>query len=167
MNKCVDTVATQVCYNNGAYSETLTAFYEIRLDENGGPVIYKVRFTRPDGTVVDTSDGTVAGGPCCCGDSGTGSGSSGVVVIPSSDTISPDVTWSVLCDTDPATGETTQFFRRAITYFNSNGGANVDVTDWALDKVTLYSPTGEVGVCDREEPCDPVATPVGVLTTWA
>lgn len=165
MEKCFDIVTAPVCYNNGAYSETLTAFYDIRMDANGAPIMYAVRFARADGTLVDTTDGTISAGACCCA-GGTGGGdSSGATVIPTTQTPSPDVEWSVLCDFDEATGEAVQFFRRAITYFNSDGSPNVDVSDWALDKITAYTPTGEVGICSPQEVCSP-ATQEGVVTSW-
>lgn len=164
MSKCFDIITAQVCYNNGSYSETLNAFYEIRLDSTGNPVIYKVRFARPDGTLVDTCDGTVAAGPCCCDSSGTNSGGGGTVVIGSTTTYSPDVEYSLLCDVNATTGAVTQFFRRSITYFASNGAASTSVADLALDKTTPYTTTGTVQDCSSDV-CTPV-TAEGVVTSW-
>lgn len=138
---CKDLETTLVCYNNGTVNQTLVAHYEYGTNAAGNTILVSTRYTDASGTVVDTTGGTVTAGACA--------------LTP------PDVEFEKLCDVNA--GVATEFFRRSITTFDSVGTATVTVTDWQLDKVTPYTPTGTVGACNQD--CDP-ATALGVLTTW-
>lgn len=139
---CKELATALVCFNNGTTNETLIAHYEYGLNATGGTILVATRYTNAAGVPVDTSAGTVTAGACA--------------VIPA------DVEWEELCDVQ-ANGTVIEFFRRSITTFDSVGMATVTVTDWALDKVTAYVPTGTVGACNQD--CDP-ALPLGVVATW-
>lgn len=139
--KCKELSTALVCFNNGTANETLVAHYEYGANATGGTILVSTRYTNAAGIPVDTSTGTVSAGACA---------------VPL-----PDVEWEKLCDVNA--GVATEFFRRSITTFDSVGTATVTVTNWQLDKVTAYTPTGTVGACNQD--CDP-ATALGVLTTW-
>ena len=140
--KCSTFTTAEVCYNDGTTNETLIAHYEYATGADGAALLHKVRYTRADGTVVDTAAGTVTAGACA--------------LTP------PDVEFEKLCDVQ-ADGSIVEFFRRSITTFDSVGTPTVTVTDWELDKVTSYTPVGDVVACDQD--CDPVAAE-GVVTVW-
>ena len=139
---CSQFTTAEVCYNDGTVNETLIAHYEYGKDAAGASILHKVRYTRPDGTVVDTSAGTVTAGACA--------------LTP------PDVEQQILCDVQ-ADGSVIEFVRRTITTFDSVGNATTTVPDWKTDYVTPYTPTGTVGACQQD--CDAV-TPQGVVTSW-
>lgn len=140
--KCSSFTTAPVCYNDGATNRTLIAHYEYATDSVGAAILYRTRYTEADGTVVDTSAGTVVAGACA--------------LIP------PDVEFESLCDVQ-TDGSIVEFFRRSITTFDSVGDATVTVTDWELDKVTAYVPAGDVVACNAD--CDPVIAQ-GVSTSW-
>lgn len=140
---CKDLEVVLVCYNNGTTNQTLVAHYEYGKNTAGNTILVSTRYTNAAGVPVDTTGGTVTAGACA--------------LTP------PDVEFEKLCDVNTTTGVVTEFFRRSITTFDSVGTATVTVTDWELDKVTAYTPTGTVGACSQD--CDP-ATSLGVLTTW-
>lgn len=139
--KCKELSTSLVCFNNGTVNETLVAHYEYGANATGGTILVSTRYTNAAGIPVDTSAGTVSAGAC---------------PVPL-----PDVEWEKLCDVNA--GISTEFFRRSITTWNAAGLPTVTVTNWQLDKVTAYTPTGTVGACNQD--CDPL-TAVGVLTTW-
>ncbi|MFZ1491132.1 MAG: hypothetical protein WAS51_14435 [Ilumatobacteraceae bacterium] len=89
--------------------------------------------------------------------------SGGAVVLGACSLVPPDVEWVQLCDLQ-ADDSIVEFLRRSITTFDALGTPTVTVTDWALDKVTAYAPTGVVVSCEDE--CTPEA-PAGVQTSWA
>lgn len=143
--KCSNVSTELVCYNDGTVNQTLVAHYEYRSAADGSLVLYATRYTEADGvTVVNTAGGTVTAGACALA--------------------APDVEWERLCDTNTTTGVVTEFLRRSIVSFDSAGTPTVTVTDWALDKVTAYAPTGDVSACG--DACEPVTTTLGVVTTW-
>ena len=75
-----------------------------------------------------------------------------------------DVEWSLLCD-DQGDGNVTEFYRRVITLFDSSGVVtSTTVTDYQLDKTTLYTTTGTVVACS-ETACD-ATDPLGTITDW-
>lgn len=138
---CTQFSSGEVCFNNGTTNQTLVVHYEYGKNAAGASILVSTRYTTSAGVPVDTSAGTVTAGACA--------------IIP------PDVEFEKLCDVNA--GVATEFFRRSITSFDSTGAPTVTVTDWALDKVTAYVPTGTVGACNQD--CDP-ATALGVSTTW-
>lgn len=75
----------------------------------------------------------------------------------------PDVEWEQLCDVQED-GTVVPFMCQVITSFDSNGAVIVPsvATNYELDKVTPYTPTGTVGAC----PACPPATAEGLLTAW-
>lgn len=139
---CKELSTALVCFNNGTANQTLVAHYEYGLNATGGTILVSTRYTDAAGVPVDTSAGTVSAGACS---------------VPL-----PDVEWEELCDVQ-ASGVVVEFFRRSITTWDAAGLPTVTVTDWALDKVTAYTPTGTVGACSQD--CDP-ALPLGILSTW-
>lgn len=138
---CTQLSTAEVCFNNGATNQTLIAHYEYGVNAAGKTILVSARYTNAAGVPVDTTAGTVNAGACA--------------LTP------PDVEFEKLCDVNA--GVATEFLRRSITTFDSTGTPTVTVTDWKLDKVTAYVPTGTVGACNQD--CDP-ATALGVLTTW-
>lgn len=139
--KCKELSTALVCFNNGTSNETLVAHYEYGANATGGTILVSTRYTNAAGVPVDTSAGTVSAGACA--------------------TPLPDVEWEKLCDVNA--GVATEFLRRSITTWDAAGTPTVTVTDWQLDKVTAYTPTGTVGACNQD--CDP-AVAAGVLTVW-
>jgi hypothetical protein len=142
---CRDFTVAEVCYTDGLGArQTLIAHYEYRANAGGGTVVHAVRYTTADGVPVDTSTGTVVTGACA--------------LIP------PDVEWTKLCDVQ-ASGVVVEFWQQIVTSFTTAGVPIVPslVTNYAIDKVTAYAPTGTVVECPQE--CDVVA-PVGVVSTW-
>lgn len=142
VKKCTQMSTAEVCFNNGTSNQTLIAHYEYGTDADGFTILVATRYTDASGTPVDTSAGTVTAGACA--------------LTP------PDVEWEKLCDVQ-ADGTIVEFFRRSITSFDSTGTPTVTVTDWQLDKLTVYTATGTVGACNED--CDP-ATALGTLTSW-
>lgn len=139
---CSQFTTAEVCFNDGTVNQTLIAHYEYAKNADGVAILHKTRYTEADGTVVDTSAGTVTAGACA--------------LTP------PDVEFEKLCDVQ-ADGSVIEFLRRSITTFDSVGEPTVAVTDWELDKVTEYAPAGTVAACNQD--CDAV-TAQGVVTTW-
>lgn len=140
--KCSTFTTAEVCFNDGTANQTLIAHYEYATDVDGVAILHKTRYTTADGTVVDTTAGTVTAGACA--------------LTP------PDVEYSKLCDVQ-TDGSVVEFFRRTITTFDSVGDATVTVTDFELDKVTEYTVTGDVTACNED--CEP-AVAQGVVTSW-
>ena len=139
---CTQLATAEVCFNDGAVNQTLIAHYEYGVNDQDKTILVATRYTDAAGSPVDTSEGTVTAGACA--------------LTP------PDVEFEKLCDVQ-ADGTIIEFFRRSITTFDSVGVPTVTVTDWELDKVTAYTPTGTVGACNED--CDP-AVAVGVVATW-
>ena len=140
--KCKQLSTSLVCFNDGVINTTLVAHYEYGTNAAGATILVSTRYTDSAGVPVDTAGGTVTAGACA--------------LTP------PDVEFEKLCDVQ-ASGVVIEFFRRSITSFDSVGVPTVTVTNWALDKVTAYAPTGVVGACNQD--CD-AATAVGLITTW-
>lgn len=139
---CKELATALVCYNDGTGNQTLVAHYEYGKDAAGATILVATRYTGADGAVVDTSGGTVVAGACAVA--------------------SPDVEWKTLCDVQ-ADGTSVEFCRRSITSFDANGNATTVTSDFEIDQVTPYVPTGTVEDCNQE--CPP-ETAQGVLTTW-
>jgi hypothetical protein len=133
------------CYVSAAGEYTpVVAHYEYRQNAAGGTVVHAVRFTTSDGVPFDTvtNGGIVFSGSCPLG--------------------ARDVEWEQLCDVSAA-GVVTPFWRRIVYTYLNNVPLNT-VTDYEVDKVTLYAVTGTVMACASDE-CDVVA-PIGVVGTW-
>jgi hypothetical protein len=65
LGTCTDFTTELVCYDDGAGNkQTLVAHYEYGKSAIGSTILVSTRFTVPDGTVVDTSAGTVTMGAC-------------------------------------------------------------------------------------------------------
>lgn len=75
----------------------------------------------------------------------------------------PDVEWETRCDT-LADGTVVPFMCQVVTSFDAAGAVIVPsaTANYALDKVTPYTPAGDVGTCPA---CSP-ATAEGLLTAW-
>lgn len=140
--KCKELSTSLVCFNNGTANETLVAHYEYGTNAAGGVILVSTRYTNAAGVPVDTSAGVVTAGSCA--------------------TTPSDVEFIQLCDLQ-TDGTVVEFLRRSITSFDSVGTVTVSVTDWELDKVTAYVPSGTVESCNQE--CSP-KTALGVLTSW-
>jgi surface protein len=58
-----------------------------------------------------------------------------------------DIEWSLLCD-DQGDGNVTEFYRRSLIVFDNDGAVvSTTLTDFELDKTTLYTVTGTVIAC--------------------
>lgn len=65
MGPCTDFATALVCYDDGAGNfQTLIAHYEYGQSVVGSTLLRSIRYTQADGTVVDTSLGTVSAGAC-------------------------------------------------------------------------------------------------------
>lgn len=142
---CKELATAEVCFDNGAgVLQSLVAHYEYGLNAAGNTILVSTIFADAAGVPVDTSAGTVTVGACA--------------------TASPSIDWEQLCDVQ-ADGSVVEFMCQVVTSFDANGAVIVPsvATNYELDKVTPYTPTGTIGACGQD--CD-AAIAQGVLTTW-
>lgn len=137
MSKCLNNTTVLGCYTGGAGPVSVVIHYA--YDNQGAPAV----------RITDLAGAPIAGATLA-------NTSAGACAVPS-----PDVEWVELCDT-AANGVVTGFTRRSITSFDAAGVPTTTVANFQLDRVTVYAPTGTVGLC---EACAPLASR-GIQAAW-
>ena len=140
MSPCRSTTSLLACFDDGATKVTLQHVTVY----NALGVAIAAYYADETGAIVDTSAGVATLGACS--------------ITP------PDVETTQLCDMQPD-GTSVEFIRRVVTTFDASGlVSGVVVTDWELDQVTAYVPTGTVTRCSE---CPADAVPLGLITSAA
>lgn len=143
MSACRSVDKQAICITVTATGERRSGWMHTIYNPNGS--MFGFYLTETNGTLItDVAPITYASGTC--------------PVSP------PDVEWEPLCDL-LADGSVVPFIRRSITTFDASGAVidPVQVSDFALDKITPYVVAGTVGTC----PTCPDEAPIGLVTDFA
>lgn len=138
MNNCLNNSAVVGCFDNGI-DPPQSVIIHTTYDNLGAPAV----------RITDAAGVPVAGATAA----NTTPGACPVA--------SPDVEFEQLCDLQ-GDGTTVEFFRRSVTSFDAAGVPTTVVANLALDKVTVYAPTGTVVACGD---CPPLAAR-GLQAGW-
>jgi len=145
--KCKQLTTEAVCFTDADGLKTsLVAHYEYGQDATDATILVATIYTDAEGTPVDTADGVVTVGSC-----------------PKPD---PVIQTETYCDDVEGDGsDIVQFICQTVTSFDDNCVPIVPavVNYFELDKVTVYVPVGDIGVCDGD--CAP-AVAGGLKTAW-
>ena len=133
------------CYTlEDGTKQTVFIQTEYGVDANDNKIPVATRITDIESAVIDGADATNTVAGAC-------------------PVYAPDVEWEERCDV-LEDGSVVTFMCQVVTSFDASGEVVVPsmTTNYELDKVTEYTPAGEVGTC----PSCPPSTAQGLLTSW-